>query len=705
MKKYPWYASLYQNKLRKKLGFVTLLFPIILFLPGIVGKVPYPSSSAVYSDFSISHFPYALYIKKSFLEYGQIPLWADYLYSGMPLAGNPLASLWYPPQWIALLLPLPGSLSLLAALHCGLGGYGVFHLLLKEGISEEGALLGGLAFGFLPKIYAHYGAGHLTLVYAVAWTPWLLKAAWSDKPFIWSGVIFGLIILADPRWAPYAGLAWILYWIIAKRYRVYQLAIRSIITGGIAVFLSAPFLMPFIQFIRRSTRVIMDSQDSLTGSLDPAGLFGLILPSWGGSSEVIGYIGAGGFLAALVVFTKAMKNSSQFYWPVIFIFGCVLALGENLPGSEFMQYIPLISLGRVPARSLFLTGFASAVMIGIFFSFVQRGEIRQSFSNYLGFGFLVIGSTLVVFFLFSDLVLPATFFWGASMLVFAGAAFIGSGYQRLKTGSLIILFLVIGIDYIFIDLNSIVWKLDYPDQVGKYIRSLVNDEYRIYSPSYSLTQISTVKNGLEIADGVDPMQINSYRELFETASGVPYQRYSVSLPPFKTGQPKIDNLSYNPNPDLLGLLNVKYLVSHFPLEDAKLNLVQEINENFLYQNSSVRPRTWVEEQGFEGDEQEILPANILVDTPNRIVVSAEGPGTLILSEVDYPGWLVKVNGTRKEIHQAYGVLRSVDIYPGSNLVEFQYRPQLVFIGLLFSGVGILCVIWILTYSKNEKIHN
>ena len=47
------------------------------------------------------------------------------------------------------------------------------------------AFFGGVVFAGTPKLIAHLGAGHVTLVFAVAWTPWLLLDAellpWSAK--------------------------------------------------------------------------------------------------------------------------------------------------------------------------------------------------------------------------------------------------------------------------------------------------------------------------------------------------------------------------------------------------------------------------------------------------------------------------------------------------------------------------------------------
>jgi hypothetical protein len=153
-----------------------LLLVALILLPGLA-SFPFPSANAAYSDLATSHYPNALFLRRALQEWHTIPLWSPAILSGYPLAADPLSGLWYPPGWLALLLPLPFGFNLLVALHLVLGGAGMYSLLRQQGLGHPAALLGGLAFEFMPKLFAHYGAGHLTLLYAVPWTPWLLSSS------------------------------------------------------------------------------------------------------------------------------------------------------------------------------------------------------------------------------------------------------------------------------------------------------------------------------------------------------------------------------------------------------------------------------------------------------------------------------------------------------------------------------------------------
>ena len=116
-----------------------------------------------FNDLAISHYPLAVYIQTAIRETGQIPLWSSTILSGFPLAANPLASLFYPPQWLAWLLPLPFGLNFLAILHIVFGGVGMYLLMRQEGMDRPAALVGAVAFEAMPKLSTHWAAGHLTL--------------------------------------------------------------------------------------------------------------------------------------------------------------------------------------------------------------------------------------------------------------------------------------------------------------------------------------------------------------------------------------------------------------------------------------------------------------------------------------------------------------------------------------------------------------
>ena len=201
-----------------KLSWLLFGLPLLLLLP-YLNSFPYPTADAAYSDLTISHYPNIYFLKESISTWREIPLWSSTILSGYPFAANPLAGLWYPISWLLLITPLPLGFNLLVGLHLIWGGIGMYLLMRQEGIGHTAALFAGISFALLPKMFSHYGAGHLTLLFAVPWTPWLL---WSQKAdykicikgrsiSVVPGLILAMIYLADIRWGAFATLLWCVY--------------------------------------------------------------------------------------------------------------------------------------------------------------------------------------------------------------------------------------------------------------------------------------------------------------------------------------------------------------------------------------------------------------------------------------------------------------------------------------------------------------
>ncbi len=121
--------------------------------------------------------------------------------------------------------------------------------------------------------------------------------------------------------------------------------------------------------------------------------------------------------------------------------------------------------------------------------------------------------------------------------------------------------------------------------------------FRVYSPSYTIPQHVAERYGLELADGVDPLQIRAYAEYLTRAAGLPPQRgYSVTLPPFPEGrdvQTALQDIC--PHAGLLGQLGVQYAAAAFPLdcepgaETPGWQVVDHLDGTYLYRNTEARP--------------------------------------------------------------------------------------------------------------------
>jgi hypothetical protein len=223
--------------------------------------------------------------------------------------------------------------------------------------------------------------------------------------------------------------------------------------------------------------------------------------------------------------------------------------------------------------------------------------------------------------------------------------------------------------------------------------------FRVYSPSYSLPQNLAAQYGLQLADGVDPMQLKSYAAYFSTASGIRETGYSVTLPPFAGGNPGTDNANAVPDAGQLGKLNVKYVVSAFDVDSANLNLKARFGETRIYENMEWLPRAWM--QTTAGNVADGV--TITKWEPNRIEVTANGAGRLVLSEIAYPGWTVKIDSNPARLVIAEDILRAVDLpVGGQHQVDFEFEPDAFYAGAAISAASWIALLAGLVFRKLER---
>jgi hypothetical protein len=703
------------NNLKRLLVFFLLLAPMGLFLP-FLDRFPFPIGS-LYSDFTISHFPNTVFLADSLRQFGELPLWSNQILSGYPFAANPLSGMWYPFSWPGLFLTQPAGMNLMILGHLLVGGIGIFLLLKGDGRSFPASLAGAYVFELSPKLMAHFAAGHVTLIYAVCLTPWLLLAGKWDLNGRWrfsSGMVLGLLALADIRWAPMAGILWLgfcCYTALTKRILdpkrmpiFIKLGLNILIGLGIA----APLLLPLTEYSNLSTRSWLTSAENLAFSLPVPRLFGLVVPDLGGYAEWALYPGIVATVVVLWAMTTRKFWKENLFWVVGFLIVILFSLGDNLPFAGVLTLLPGMNLLRVPARSLF--------MISLFFSFflawgmdasagfVKRTkEEKRSGNLLLPFGFVLFGICICagLWFLTGSVPLNFSFAFGFATIsliliyIFTFAKINFKVFSLVMIGAIV---LELGLmANLTIDFRKADPVLEGKSQMVDWIeRQKTGAPFRIYSPSYSMPQQVAAIHHFELVDGIDPLQLAGYQRFIEEASGIKNQAYSVTLPPFASGRPELDNINSVPNSHLLGLLNVRYILAEYDLPQSGLFLAARFENTRIYENPAFYPRAWVENPE---NLAERLSVWLKYESPNRIEIEASGPGRLVLSEIFYPGWKAVVDGKSVTIEPAHGILRSVSLQPGAHTVSFVYQPVLMWIGLGLALLSWICVAGTCMVSK------
>ncbi|MEK6587934.1 MAG: YfhO family protein [Chloroflexota bacterium] len=715
-----------------------------------------------FSDLLISHWPNAAFLRRSLTEWGQIPLWNPMILSGAPFLADPLSGVWYPPMWLASLIAPGLAFNLLAYLHLVWAGLGAFQLARRMGVSDQAATLAGLAFSGSPKLVGHLGLGHISLVFAVSWTPWVLLAVDSAVRDLYlpagrrlrtaalSGSIAGLVFLVDPRWylptlmvaVPFA------VWRTAHSHAVeagdletggdsadkiegaetdegsgaglelgaasgrglgrsferrdllsvWGKAVASLVTGGLfSIGIGAGLALPLAEFMRLSTRAELTLAEGGELSLPLNKIADVLAPDLAAWPEWQVYSGAVVLFLAVSAMLYDWRRS--WFWAAAVAVMLVIGLGPATPLYPLLRnLVPGFAQLRVPPRGLFLAAFALVMLAGRGLHRITSEPLPAARIRWLAA--LLVGAVVVAGWVQAleapsesrlTLWLPHLMSAGliAMSAVWALAGQRGGG--RPWPGWTVLILLDLGL----VNLAAIEVRpgATLPDPRAQAISQelMGSPPGRAFSPSYSLPQPSAAGLNLELADGVNPLQLDNYYEFMTQATGFPASDYSVTLPPFPEGGPE-GRWAVTVAAEKLGLLSISQLLSAYPIRPDGLEYEGEILGHSWYSNPSARPRAWVEtssELGWRVVKQ-------IEWSPNRIRVVAEGSGHLVLSELAYPGWRVSIDGESAPIGTAEGLLRAVELPAGEHEAVFTFRPASLMVGLAISAIFMLLLasLWI-----------
>ena len=699
---------------------VLVLLAIALALLGPVlaqpGGLVYPPRGE-FTDLTITHWPNIEFAIESLRANGQLPLWRPAIMSGTPFAANPLSGLHYLPHAIFLVVPLAIGFNLLFIAHVWLAGCGVYALLRAWRVERLAAFVGALTWMATPKLFAHLGAGHVGMVEAAAWMPWAVLASHRlvehrrAMDAVWLGAVWAIQFLADPRTSFYTLVLTVPYLVAGAVFATRippleggrrNLALISVCLGvpvasvTLAV-LSAALWLPLAEFITLSNRGALTLAEAGEWSLPFRQLVSLVLVNWSGFHEWTVYVGILPLaLAVAGCKRQAVGRGGRNWLPPFLLLAVVLAalfsLGTNGPVFPLLfRLVPGLSLLRVPPRAWFIVAFATACLCAFGVEAMMRqarpprgwvtltGVALAAFALMFGLGgyFVLLGRSEVAparaSLLHMGLAVPVS----AAVLLLRAQGRIGPR-RFAALSAVVIVATLLPVDWSFYRVVPEERAFaDHGDVAVWLTQSVRPGPFRVYSPSYSLPQHVAQRAGLELADGVDPMQLASYASQMQAATGTRASSYSVTIPAF----PPESNVATAlrdavPDAQLLGKLNVGYVVAEFPMRIEGLVERAHIGSTFVYENQWALPRAFVG----------VTPANIPVLTPDRVVVEADGPGVLTLSQVYYPGWRASVDGRPGGISTS-DALMTVSLDAGHHLVEFLFDPWTVKVGWLVSAVG------------------
>jgi len=597
-------------------------FDTLPFIPG-----------AAFTDAATSHWPAALLLRESVLS-GEFPVWRDTFMAGAPFAANPLNKTAYPLQWLAVLLPPTLHLNGMIILHLAIAGFGMYRWVRSFGCHEGAAAFAALCYGVSPRLISATGAGHLDVIYAMAWLPWVILTAtgFAHGGTLRQGVIASLavsmLILSDLRIALFglvvaAGVVSGHWWRVRQRVRWQVSLLSMLLTALLTISVTVPLALwwPYL------SRAGLNPAEAGIFSLEPVQFVGLIFPQTGGSHETIVFFGLGVLLLALVAVAAQPKRVAG--WVFLLIVSGWWALGSNgAVWSMAAQVVPALSFFRVPARAWVIAALIVPMLagLGLHWLITFAGEQNRAQRRVR----LMAAAALLVCLICLAAALTGPAALRTAALPLAAAAIlcilllIRMG-GRIAVNPLIALATILAAAELLTFARGWLewrgedrWLLPY-QRLAELL--LEDNTDRVYSPAYSLPQEAAAAFDINLFGGVDPFQLRGVSAAILRGGGITFEGYSIAMPPLvdvSADDLSAANREAVPDTRVLADWGVSHVAAPFPIAADSLILFSQVDGQFLYRNTDYQEAT---RTGRFPSGYADLPDEVTIEAFNRVTVA------------------------------------------------------------------------------------
>lgn len=686
------------------------LFLIALLWPLLLGRSLYWGDLLLY-------FEPMLQFARGTLQGGRIPLWNPAILCGQPFLGNPQMSVFYPTTLLLPFVPVWLFVSLNTGLHLFLCGAFAYRFLQRWTLGRAAALSGALVY-----------MGSACLVGRIQFPPMIQTAVYFpllllcldaciDSPGVraWLALALtaALTILAGHAQFAYLIFACGLMYAISRLWRRRRqneempgrpwphLGIRLAPLLGaflVGLFAAGAQALPTLQLFRDSAREQMTASQANRFVLEPAHLLTLIMPRFFGHPGSADYWGGGnawepalfvGWLPLLLIgyaIGRCGREKQVRFWAIIAFVGIWLAFGKA-GGLYWLAYllVPGISNFHDPARFLFLTTFASAVLTA-----VGLDAIRLRWRR-----------TNVALFALPCIALPLWYYgqdWNPTTEPAAlkrDSTVLRKELKPLRNGR------------VYSPRRELVWD--------RYVN------YGDFGPSDSRTMAAFLatlvpNTGMQIgifeASGYEPVPIEASTQLDGLTRkalrrGEPNASHLLSLLQARTlllptGASVIDprlprvvsgGRVYQSNP---GALPPAWLVRRMRRVDGTRRLLTALADPDFQPKKTVLltgnappgyPMEWG--PGPASSSTVSLRTPVVVETQRltstgMVVKAGDSPAFLVYASAAYPGWKAAIDGVQTRLYRADGALLGVYVPPGRHRVRLWYGPDVYRAGLYLS---------------------
>ena len=386
------------------------------------------------------------------LQYGELPLWNPYIFSGTPFLGNPQTAMFYPIN--ALFILFPSNLTFGYVFMLDVFLMGVFTYLFARTIelSKFASLISAIVFMFSGTVTSRIYAGHLTILDAFVWFPLILlfyEMAIKERKLVY-GIMAGfaltlMFFTGHTQFIAYGLMASVMYFIFRsygiikkerKSRRILNLVVILFISMVVFFSLIAIQLLPSLEFSNYADRAGgISFKDASTFSLTPQYFITLIIPEFFGSPinntywhhgnlwELCGYAGVLPLILALIGIIYRKNNIYMPIFSVMALFTLLFSLGKYTPiFTIFYYYVPGFDLFRAPARFLFVYVFSISILAGFGSSFLTENISKKQLHEFSKFT-----KSLILISILSMILLILSYF-AKSFIISFGQSIIAENY-------------------------------------------------------------------------------------------------------------------------------------------------------------------------------------------------------------------------------------------------------------------------------------
>ena len=332
------------------------------------------------------------------LRSGHIALWNPHIYAGAPYVGGFQSALFYPLNWIFLVLPLATAINWSIALHVFMMGAFFLWWAKRGGASVVASGLGATAVMLSGPFFLHIYAGHLPNLCAMVWVPLVFlsvdeifiacRSASVDQHKALRWALFGAmatalqILAGHPQYVFYTAVAVVLYAALKLCIRPGQLRVVGylVLVPLGALLLSAVQLLPSLQTASEIVRSKSLSYEFASMfSFPPENLLTMFAPYILGALEPMQYFGRG-YLWEMSSFVGVVTL-------VMVGFGVANVRAAALPdgapnSSDSVRARTTVAIGMVVVMTLLALG-ANTPLFGYLYQFVPGFDRFRGISKFI----------------------------------------------------------------------------------------------------------------------------------------------------------------------------------------------------------------------------------------------------------------------------------------------------------------------------------